>query len=249
MYPQMVFLFEGHPQMVFLFIVHTQMVFLFEFHGGGSSVFTNSPTKSCFVSISPTNEPFACISPTTPYLFEFTLKRAVSTKSMDRPRHGLLLAALLSATVCAAVIARCRWQHRSVSVLEVSRVAPQLLAQHRAPKAVRVSYAGIVPYIRNHNVPLSPRAVVCGGGSSVGCVLSIAEDGLQSAMASEVIGPGRLAVEQAARGKGFAPWHVSHQNKAARVAARHAVAVSSGNGHGPPSNLTSMLSHRPYARD
>jgi len=163
-------------------------------------------------------------------------------------RHGLRLAAMLSATVCAALIAGCRWKRRPTTVLEVSRVVPQLLAQHRAPKAVRVSYAGIVPYIRDQP-RLNPRAVVCRGGSSVGCVLTTAEDGLQSAMASEVIGPGRLAVEQAARGKGFAPWHVSHQNKAARVAARHAVAVSSGNGHGPPSTLTSMLSHRQYARD
>lgn len=96
-----------------------------------------------------------------------------------------------------------------------------------------LSYAGIVPYTSDRSRG-HPRAVICGGGASVGCVLSTAEDGLHSAMAGDKeAGPGKLAVEQAARGKGFAPWHVSHQTKAARVNAQHTVAASSGHGHGP----------------
>lgn len=99
-----------------------------------------------------------------------------------------------------------------------------------AAGVARISYAGIVPYVvkrsRSH-----PRAVACGGDSSVSCVLSEAETGLHDAMSSKrQQGAGMQAVQEAARGRGFAPWHVSDQSKAARAAARRAVARS-GHGH------------------
>jgi len=103
-------------------------------------------------------------------------------------------------------------------------------------RAARISYAGIVPYVE-HRAAGRPRAVACGAGSSVGCVLSAAEQGVRREMAGRGRpGPGRLAVEQAAKGKGFAPWDVSDQTKAAREKARRAVAASSGHGQGllPP---------------
>ena len=58
----------------------------------------------------------------------------------------------------------------------------------------------------------------------------------------------KMAVAEAAKGRGFAPWHVAHQSKGARNAARHALAVSSGNGHGrlffpPPYSLIPSPQH------
>ena len=112
--------------------------------------------------------------------------------------------------------------------------------QHRSVHdATRIAYAGVVPY-RVHRSRSKHRAVACGGGSSVECVVVAAENGLHKAMEGAPAGPGKLAVEEAAKGRGFAPWHVAHQSKAARNAARHALAVSSGNGHGrlsPPYSL------------
>ena len=112
--------------------------------------------------------------------------------------------------------------------------------QHRSVHdATRIAYAGVVPY-RVHRSRSKHRAVACGGGSSVECVVVAAENGLHKAMEGAPAGPGYLAVEEAAKGRGFAPWHVAHQSKAARTAARHALAASSGNGHGhlsPPYSL------------
>jgi hypothetical protein len=94
----------------------------------------------------------------------------------------------------------------------------------------RIAYAGIVPYVDRRS-QAHPRAVACGGESSVACVLSEAEDGLRAATSgASKQGAGRKAVEEAAQGRGFAPWRVSHQSKAARAAARRAVAQS-GHGH------------------
>ena len=93
--------------------------------------------------------------------------------------------------------------------------------------AQQISYAGIVPYVV-HRHRVHPQAVACGGtASSVACVLSAAENELQGEMARGRTDAGKAAVEQAAKGRGFAPWDVSHQNKAARVAARRRIATSS----------------------
>jgi hypothetical protein len=102
----------------------------------------------------------------------------------------------------------------------------------RKASAARIAYAGIVPYIKRQGAARA-RPVACDAGSSVGCVLSAAERGVQRALAGgDRRGPGMRAVEQAAKGKGFAPWDVSHQTKAARLKARRAVEASSGHGKG-----------------
>ena len=167
------------------------------------------------------------------------------------------------ASVCMAVLAGSfsgAGSVRTTQLLGVRRVKSRdwLSAQTRyaggtpAVKSslshARVSYAGIVPY-EKHRARSRPRAVACGGGSSVACVLSAAEQGIHSAMTSKgTTGPGKLAVEQAAKGKGFAPWDVSHQSKTARQAARRAVAASSGHGQGrlplhPVSNTHAILQY------
>ena len=111
--------------------------------------------------------------------------------------------------------------------------AGETLNSATARGTARISYAGIVPY-KEERSRSHPRAVACGDASSVGCVLTAAEDGLHNAMAEDrKPGPGKLAIEQAAKGRGFAEWDVSHQSKAARIAARHTVAASSGHGQGP----------------
>lgn len=167
-------------------------------------------------------------------------------------RQGQLAVTLLSAAVCAAVAAASR-SHEASLLLGVresgahqrgSRVQ-RLVRGGRGislSTSSRILYAGIVPY-REERSRSHPRAVACRGGSSVTCVLSAAEDGLHNAMAADgKPGPGKLAIEQAAKGRGFAEWHVAHQTKAARIAARDAVADSSGHGQGPlPSTCTSRL--------
>jgi len=102
----------------------------------------------------------------------------------------------------------------------------------RKASAARIAYAGIVPYVKRQGAARA-HPVACDAGSSVGCVLSAAERGVQRALAGgDRRGPGMRAVEQAAKGKGFAPWDVSHQTKAARLKARRAVEASSGHGKG-----------------
>ncbi len=167
--------------------------------------------------------------------------RAASRDLPARRRAGVgplssrsLSAALaLAAAACAgialagAALEALRWSgsvQTAATLLGVPRSA------HGGGTA-RISYAGIVPYVDRRS-RAHPRAVACGGASSVACVLSEAEDGLRAAASgASKQGAGRKAVEEAAQGRGFAPWHVSHQSKAARAAARRAVAQS-GHGHG-----------------
>ena len=140
--------------------------------------------------------------------------------------HALLSTAVLFG--CACVTRRFNF-----SLLEQSgRVVAPVGGGSSPTTSHELAFAGIVPYIPDHK-RRHPRAVACGGsGSSLGCVLSAATDGLRELTASPGAGPGRVAVQQAAKGKGFAPWDVSQQTRAQRTAARQAIAES-GTWHTP----------------
>mmetsp|Transcript_47514 Transcript_47514/g.74230 ORF Transcript_47514/g.74230 Transcript_47514/m.74230 type:complete len:193 (-) Transcript_47514:66-644(-) len=83
--------------------------------------------------------------------------------------------------------------------------------------------------------------VVCSGESSVSCVVSSAQKSLHRAFGSSPKGPGRLAVQKAAQGRGFAPWDIRRNRSPAQVkAARSAVkqaAAGTGDGFSWLSNV------------
>ena len=166
-------------------------------------------------------------------------------RRLPNPALWVALCAVAGALACAALLVR---GVPATALLGVRPVAPRAWLSEqtqytgaagrasavpgRKASAARIAYAGIVPYVKRQGAARA-HPVACDAGSSVGCVLSAAERGVLRAMASgDRRGPGRLAVEQAAKGKGFAPWDVSHQTKATRLKARRAVEASSGHGKG-----------------
>lgn len=145
-------------------------------------------------------------------------------------RQGTRMALALAAACVSVAVAAVMLQPAGGDLASAEEMLGE--SDPRAHAGIgRIAYAGIVPYVakrsRSH-----PHAVVCGDESSVSCVLSEAADGLHDAVSSKSKrGSGKRAVEEAARGRGFAPWHVSDQSTAARAAARKAIART-GQGQG-----------------